>query len=345
MSLLASLPSTSASLSASISASISASPRAAALAATLLAACGGTTHQLPDAPAAPTLTTIATFDPAKGQLPEGVVVDGDAAYVGMAPLGQIVRVALSTGATAPFATLPAPEAGKGFMTGLVIHDGYLYAALVSFVPTVAAGVYRVPLATGGAATLFASNPGMAFPNDLDFDAAGDLYVTDSGAGAIFRAPAAGGQAAAWLTDPLLRGQQGACGAGTGAGFDIGANGMVVEADAIYAVNTDKATLIRVPRTAGAPGTPVIVGAADCANLGGADGLVRAGDHFLATANRQNKIVRITATGAATTVVDSGLDFPATLAPAGDAWVGTSFAFASASSGGAARPALFRLTER
>jgi hypothetical protein len=227
----------------------------------VLAACGGAAHQLPDAPAAPVLTTIVAFDPARGQLPEGVATDGNTAYVGMAPIAQIAKVDLTTGAIAPFATLPVPQAGKGFMTGLTVHDGYLYAALVSFAATPQPGIYRVPLATGGAASLFASSPGMVFPNDAVFDATGELYITDSAAGVIFRAPAAGGQATAWVTDPLLKGQQNACGPGTGAGFDIGANGLVVDADAIYAANSDKATLVRVPRTASGPGAPAVVGAA------------------------------------------------------------------------------------
>ncbi|MCE9578566.1 MAG: hypothetical protein K8W52_35900 [Deltaproteobacteria bacterium] len=311
------------------------------LAAVLTAACGSTTSQTPDAHRAPALRVITPFAAATGQLPEGVVVVGPDAYVGLAPLGQILRVDLATGTSTPFATLPTPEAGKGFMTGLAFHDGYLYAGLTSFVPEIPPGVYRVPT-TGGAATLFASNPGMTFPNALEFDASGDLYVTDSGKGSVFRASATGGVAEEWVTDPLLHGQQDACGPGTGAGFDIGANGIVVDPDAIYVVNDDKATLLRIPRIDGKAGAPVVVGAPDCAGLGGADGLTRDGDGFLVADNRQNKLVHVTRDGVATTVIDTGLDFPATVVRAGDRWIGTSFAFANASAGKPANPALFEL---
>src|SRR3984957_14425440 len=134
-------------------------------------------------PAAPSM--VAAFDPAAGELPEGVATKDGFAYVGFAPVGEIARVDLRTGSRAHFAKLPKPVPGKGFMTGLAFGpDGLLYAALVSFDPTVQQGIYRVG-STGGDATLFAKDPKMVFPNGLSFDATGKLFVTDSAAGAIF----------------------------------------------------------------------------------------------------------------------------------------------------------------
>jgi sugar lactone lactonase YvrE len=311
----------------------------ALLAAALLAfaACG-------DSDSAPSLRIVTAFDASKGELPEGVVVDGDKAYVGLAPTGNIVRVDLATGAVSPFGSTPAPVAGMGFLTGLTLRGGQVYAALVSFNPSAQAGIYRLP-AEGGPASLFASNPEMTFPNDLHFDGAGDLYISDSGKGSIFRVGATGGTAQEWVTDPALRGQQNACGPGTGAGFDIGINGIVVEDDAVYAVNLDQATLLRIPRQGGVAGAVTVVGAADCANLGGADGLVRDGDGFLVAVNRQNKIVRVDESGRSETVLDAGFDFPASLSRFGSKWIGTNFAFANAGAGRPASPALFELTAR
>src|SRR5262249_43520032 len=147
----------------------------------------------------------------------------DIAFVGFAPLGEIARVDLRTGERARFAKLPKPVSGKGFMTGLVFGaDGALYAALVSFDPSVQPGIYRVPVA-GGQATLFAKAPGMVFPNGLVFDAKGALFVTDSAAGAIYKISPSG-DATVWASSPFLAGDAKECG-GSGNPFPIGANGI------------------------------------------------------------------------------------------------------------------------
>ena len=294
-----------------------------------------------DAAPPPELQRVASFDPAQGQLPEGLAVVGGTAYVGFAPTGIVARVDLATGASQPWGKLPAPVPNKGFMTGLAAQGGEILAALVSFTPEVQAGVYRIP-AEGGDAALVASAPAMAFPNSIEID--GDaLFVTDSGTGAVFRI--AGGVATPWVQDALLAGQEGACGPGTGAGFPIGANGLVVERDAVYVVNTDRATLIRIPRKAdGSAGAPAVLAGPDCAALGGADGLVRDGDGFLVAVNRQDQIARVTAGGAVSVyATGEALDFPASLVRAGSRWIGTSFALAKAMVGASPQPGLFALT--
>lgn len=306
-----------------------------------LAAAAACTDDAPDEPTPPALERVASFDPAQGQLPEGLAVVGDTAYVGFAPTGVVARVDLATGAAQPWGKLPTPPANAGFMTGLAARGGELFAALVSFTPDVQAGVYRIP-ATGGDAVLVARDPAMIFPNAIvpDGDA---LLVTDSGSGTIFRIT--GGTATPWAQDALLAGAKDACGAGLGPGFDIGANGLVVEPDAVYAVNTDKATLIRIPRNAdGTAGAPAVLAGPDCAALGGADGLVRDGTGFLVAVNRQDQIARVSATGDVSIyATGDALDFPATLVRAGERWIGTSFAFAKAIAGTSPRPGLFALT--
>src|SRR5579862_8026710 len=57
-------------------------------------------------PAGPTMVT--TFDPAAGELPEGVATKDGFAYVGFAPLGEIAKVDLATGTKTHFAKLPKP---------------------------------------------------------------------------------------------------------------------------------------------------------------------------------------------------------------------------------------------
>ena len=295
----------------------------------------------------PTWTTrvLATFDPAAGELPEGVTLKDGFAYAGFAPLGEIAKVDLATGTKTTFANIPKPVAGKGFMTGLLFGtDGALYAALVSFDPSVQPGIYRVP-STGGQGTLFAKDAKMVFPNGLVFDASGALFVTDSAAGAIFKIDSSGA-VTPWASSDLLKGDQTACG-GSGNGFDIGANGLVAKDGALYATNTDKGSIVRFAVQAdGTAGPAVLAAGPDCATFSGADGITadKDGNLFIAI-NRQNKILRRTSSGTIAFVASGdAVDFPASLDWNGATLVATSFAFANASSGKPAHPGLVGITQ-
>jgi sugar lactone lactonase YvrE len=291
----------------------------------------------------PAVELIARFDPKAGELPEGLVVSQDVAYVGFAPTSRIVRVDIASGAASPYGQLPTPVSGKGFMTGLAVSaTGDLYAGLASFVPEVQAGIYRIPR-SGGAATLFAKDAMLPFPNALAFDGDGTLFVTDSGTGSVLRIDGRG-HVERWASGEALTGQKEACG-GAGPGFAIGANGIVVERDAVYVVNMDKATLVKIPREAGGrAGTPAVVAGPDCSALGGADGLTRAPDGaFVIAVNRQNKLVRVTTAGAIEVMVSgSPLDFPATVAYRGTTLYATNFALRNASAGKPATPGIIKV---
>jgi len=325
------------------------------LLALLAAACGDSNDTPSRADAGPpngdgaapaptwTATVLTSFDPAAGQLPEGVTVKDGAAYAGFAPLGQIAKVDLASGTSAPFGSIPKPVPGKGFMTGLSFGpDGMLYAALVSFDPTVQPGIYRIP-AAGGDGSLFAKDSEMVFPNGLVFDPSGALFVTDSAAGAIYEIDPSGA-VSAWAKSPLLAGDQNACG-GSGNGFDIGANGLMARGGAFYVTNTDQGSVVRFAVGAdGKAGPAEPVAGPDCAALSGADGIIAepSGDSIIAV-NRQNKIVRLTSGGAIEVMASGGpIDFPASLAWNGSTLVASSFAFANASAGKTARPGLVGL---
>lgn len=288
---------------------------------------------------------IRAFDAAKGELPEGLAVRAGEAYVGFAPTGVIVALPLD-GAhePAPFGTLPAPVPNQAFMTGLALDaQDRLYAAMVSFTPDVAPGIYRVP-AAGGDAALFASAPDMVFPNGLAFASDGALLVTDSAKGAVFRV-ATDGTVAPWLVDPSLSGQVDFCGPDLGS-FDIGANGIAITGGAVFVANNDRGSIVRIPIEGdGSAGPAELFVAPDCDRLGGADGLVAdASGNLWVAVNRQNRLVRIDAAKTVTVVGEGGtLDFPASLA-FGDvdgtaSLLVTSFALAAASSGGDPHPSL------
>lgn len=311
-----------------------------------LAACTKTSSPANEAPSPPTPELVAHFDASAGELPEGLVMGEQTAYVGFAPTSRIVRVNPESGDVSSFGQLPAPVPNKGFMTGLAVsNSGDVFAGLASFVPEVQPGIYRVAK-SGGDATLFAQDPQLAFPNALAFDSDGTLFATDSGSGSVFHIDAKGA-ATRWSGDAALGGNKDACN-GAGPGFAIGANGLVVEHDAVYVVNLDQATLVKLPRLSdGSAGKAVVLAGPDCDALGGADGLARAPDgSFLVAVNRQNKVVRVDADSEVHTVVSGApLDFPATLAYRGSTLFATNFALANASAGKPATPGLLRVGDR
>ena len=308
-----------------------------------LAACSSNDDD-PKPPPAPTV--VASFDAAQGQLPEGIAYRDGAAYVGFARLGTLARVDPATGAVQSFGKLPGPASPtSGFVTGLAFDtQGSLYAALVTMSGDVKPGIYRVGK-DGGDATLFAEHADMRFPNGLEFDASGRLWVTDSAKGAVFRV-ASDGAVALFSGDALLQGQQGYCGPSTDAGFPVGANGLALGPNVVYVTNSDKASLLEIAVNAdGSAGAVRTIAGPNCEQLGGADGLVRApsGSLFVA-ANRLNKIARVDTNGTIEVRASGApLDFPASLVISSDntLWI-SNFALASANAGTNPKPAVLRL---
>lgn len=296
---------------------------------------------------APTVEVVATFDPAAFELPEGLAIVGDDAYVGFAFTGLVDTLPLEGGARTPFASLPPPPPNTSFMTGVGFDGaGNLYAALVSFTADAQAGIYKTPPA-GGAAALFASHAQMVFPNGLAWGPDGTLYVTDSVFGGLFSIDDAG-VVAPWLTEPLLGGDPTICG-GEPDDIAVGANGVAFTDDALYVAGSDHGVLLRVPVEAdGSAGIPVVVAGPDCA-LAGLDGIVVDDDgSVIGAVNRADRVVRIdTTSGDVSTIAEGApLDFPASLAFAGQgedrALYVTSFGLARLLAGEVPSPALVRI---
>jgi len=170
----------------------------------------------------------------------------------------------------------------------------------------------------GASTVFSAIPGGGL-NALAFDAAGNVYISDSFRGTIWRTGPRGGTATAWLTHDLL----------TTTGFPpFGANGMGFNSDesALFVANTGNDTVVRVPVTAGAAGTPQVF----VNSVNGADGLILdADDNLWICANQADEIVVVDRTGKAIAKLGdfnglsggapAGFLFPASLARRGD-WI-------------------------
>lgn len=123
-------------------------------------------------------------------------------------------------------------------------------------------------------------------NALTFDGAGNVYVSDSFQGTVWRTGPTGGVATAWITHPLL----------TTTGFPpFGANGLAFNnaRTALFVANTGDDTVVKIPFDNGTPGTPeVFVNSID-----GADGLIiDSQDNLWIAANQADEIVVINPSG-------------------------------------------------
>lgn len=266
---------------------------------------------------------LAKLDAAKSQIPEGLWVtpDSTTAYLGYAFTGQIVAVTLADTTVADSASVPAPPANKGFVTGITQSAaGDLYVAAATLDPAAyKGGIYNVPAKGGAVTTLFAADAAMTLPNGLVFDKTGNLFVTDSGLGAVFKISADGQTVTRWFADPLLVGDNGAANpCKTPLGIPFGANGIALVNNAFYVANTDKATLIKIPIAVdGTPGAALVFAKSDpvtCAPLQGADGLTADADESLFVAgDGGNSLVQVGADGKATVLAKGGLlDGPASV---------------------------------
>lgn len=100
----------------------------------------------------------------------------------------------------------------------------------------------------GKSSVFVTVTGNAILNGLTFDKAGNVYISDSIQGIIWKAGPSGGAATAWVSDPLL----------TTTGFPpFGANGLEFNnaGDALFVANTGSSSLVRIPVVDGNPGKP------------------------------------------------------------------------------------------
>lgn len=160
-----------------------------------------------------------------------------------------------------------PDLPVGILSGLAFGpDGYLYAGEIAFAPSdEPAGVLRFGL--DGSVSRAVTLPFGTFPNGLAFHG-GALYISDSTSGAIWKAVPRAGRAESldtpWLQDPSL-------GVVTETGWE-GVNGIAFRGNALYAVNADAGTVVRIPiARSGMPGTPATFVQPDT-DLRGADGV-------------------------------------------------------------------------
>jgi len=256
----------------------------------------------------------AHFDLAHGQMPENIALEPDGtADVTFAGARQVAQVTPG-GRTRILATLPAPADGGGntpalgfaLTTGLVRgHDGTLYVLYATGTADLT-GLWR--LRPGGTPRRIAALPADGLPNGLTQDPrTGAFYIADSVLGKIWTVPASGGTARTWSAATEL----------AATGF-LGANGVKVHDNAVWATNLDKGTVLRIPfgRDGGAGRVEV-----KASGLTSIDDFAFTGhgDQLLAALNGPSQVALVRPGGTHTIVLDSadGLRNPTSIAVRGN----------------------------
>jgi sugar lactone lactonase YvrE len=247
-------------------------------------------------------TEVLDFDPPAA--PEGIAFDKTGnLYVGIASNGSIVKMA-PNGDTSILTTI---NIGFGFLLGLATDaPGNVYAGVATFNPETH-GVWKI--SKSGQQEVLATLPLTSLPNGLAFDKRGDLYVSDSFMGAIWRINSQG-DVEMWIADPLLLGDP------SSPGFVVGANGIAFDKDgSLFIANTNYGRIVKVPvNPDGTAGSSEVV--VEDMGLIGADGVAFDNHRNLyVTVNVLNQIVKITPQGDIETIADQpeNLDSPASVA--------------------------------
>ena len=231
--------------------------------------------------------TFATL-PAGNANPEGIAADRHGniyvtTFAPTAPAGTLGRLFVFN----PHGQLLRQVDIAGSSSALLGLDFHPQTGELLVIDFGAAKVLKVNPVTGQSSA-FATVTGAAGLNALTFDKQGNVYVSDSFQGVIWRTGPNGGSAAKWVTDALLT--------TTGVpGFGANGVGFNKAFSVLYVANTGNDTVVQIPVANGTPGAPSVL----TNSINGADGLILdKHDNIWVAANQANEIVVIDKTGKA-----------------------------------------------
>lgn len=174
------------------------------------------------------------------------------------------------------------------------HDGALWIIMLDFTEIDRHGVYRVARDGSSELAVPLDVSEVPCPNGLVFDEVGNLYITESFTGSIWKVARGERVASLWLRHELLAPVTA-----------YGANGIEYKAGALYVANTDQETVVKIPiNKHGSPGEPVVFASG---LVGGPDGLTLgpANDIYLTLAYA-GQLVRLADDGTWRVVADLGI---------------------------------------
>ncbi len=255
---------------------------------------------------------IAALDPARGEFAEGLTLDrsGHHAYCATAA-GRILRISLTDGTRSEVGRLPDPPANRSvFVLGLAFDSREnLYIAVAS-TGSYRRGVYRLTRGSDRA-SLFASTD-MVWPSGVAVDADDCLFVADA-SGKILKVSTEG-RVSTWFKQVEFTAPDDASACTTG--HRIGANGLLVQSDALIFSNTDRASLVKVARNPdGSAGAASFIVAPNCATFRGVDGITSGSAGVIyVVSNQQGAVLAVSPGGTVTTVASGALfdAFPSSL---------------------------------
>jgi len=211
---------------------------------------------------------VADFDVSKSSGPGNVVVFDHA--------GRLLRK-LDVSGSSPL------------LLGLAFHPQTNALLVLDFG---AGNVLEVNPQTGAASVFAIIGPPISGHgiNGLTFDPAGNVYVSDSFAGTIWKVPAGGGAPSAWVSDSLTLGTKGVP--------PFGANGIAFNNahNAMFVANTGNDTIVKIPVDSNFnPSAPAVF----VNSINGADGLIiDSADNLWVAANQADEIVVVDTMGRA-----------------------------------------------
>lgn len=224
--------------------------------------------------------------PAGNANPEGLTVDAQGnlyatTFAPTAPAGQLGRLFVFN----PHGDLLRQLSITGSSSALLGLDFHPQTGALLVLDFGHSKVLKVDPANGNA-SVFATVTGPAGLNALTFDQQGNVYISDSFQGIIWKTGPGGGPAVAWVTSPLL--------STTGVpGFGANGVGFNKAFSSLFVANTGNDTIVQIPVSGGTPGTPVVL----TNSINGADGLILdSDDNIWVAANQADEIVVIDKTG-------------------------------------------------